>query len=64
MFGSLTDTAKRFIVNIIQIFDMVVWNDDDVPGIVDPPFWGDEGSDSVILQYNITISLIVCFVAC
>ena len=42
---------------------MYIWNDNDVTWIVDPPFRRNECRDFFILKNDVTILLIVCFVA-
>lgn len=42
---------------------MMVWDDNDIAWIINPPLWRYEGSDILVLIYNIAVLFVLSFIA-
>jgi hypothetical protein len=61
-FDRAVDFAQRPFRDRVKVFLVLVWNNNHVPWVVDPPFWSDECRDVLGLINDVAILLVFGFV--
>ena len=63
LLDSLVDFSKLIVWDGVKTFKMLVGDDKNMAGIVDPRFRGNEGSRKLILVNNVLLLVVVGFIA-